>query len=68
MPEAAQEQNPDVNTAWRHFHWLTSAGLVVAVAAFVGASCCALPLILASLGLAGAWIANLEVFVACLSP
>jgi mercuric ion transport protein len=52
-----------VSTAWRHFHWLTSAGLVVAVAAFVGASCCALPLILASLGLAGAWIANLEVFV-----
>jgi mercuric ion transport protein len=38
-------------------------GLVAALAALVGASCCALPLVLASLGLAGAWTANLEVFV-----
>jgi mercuric ion transport protein len=37
--------------------------LAFALAAFVGASCCALPLVLASLGLAGTWIANLEVFV-----
>jgi len=37
---------------------------VAAVAALVGASCCALPLALAWLGLAGAWIANLGIFVA----
>jgi mercuric ion transport protein len=36
---------------------------MAAVAALVGASCCALPLALAWLGLAGAWIANLEIFV-----
>lgn len=63
MPELAQEQSPDRITARRNVRWLSNAGLVVAVAAFVGASCCALPLILASLGLAGAWIASLEVFV-----
>lgn len=44
-------------------HALSMVGLALALAAFVGASCCALPLLLASLGLAGAWIANLEVFV-----
>jgi mercuric ion transport protein len=33
------------------------------MAALVGASCCALPLALAWVGLAGAWIANLEIFV-----
>ena len=38
-------------------------GLAAAVAALIGASCCALPLALASLGLAGAWIANLGIFV-----
>jgi mercuric ion transport protein len=38
--------------------------LVAAVAALVGASCCALPLALAWLGLAGAWIGNLGIFVA----
>jgi mercuric ion transport protein len=36
---------------------------MAAVAALLGASCCALPLALAWLGLAGAWIANLEIFV-----
>ena len=43
--------------------WLPHIGLAAAVAALVGASCCALPLALASFGLAGAWIANLGVFV-----
>ena len=37
---------------------------MAAVAALVGASCCALPLALAWLGLAGAWIGNLGIFVA----
>jgi mercuric ion transport protein len=53
----------DVITAKQHTNTLSIVGLAFALAAFVGASCCALPLILASLGLAGAWIANLEVFV-----
>jgi mercuric ion transport protein len=44
-------------------HALSIVGLTLALAAFIGASCCALPLLLASLGLAGAWIANLELFV-----
>jgi len=42
---------------------LSQAGLVAAIAALIGASCCALPLALAWAGLAGAWIANLGVFV-----
>jgi len=46
-----------------HSNAISLAGLVIALAAFVGASCCTLPLVLASLGFAGAWIANLEVFV-----
>lgn len=37
--------------------------MIAAIAALVGASCCALPLALASLGLAGAWMANLGIFV-----
>ena len=37
--------------------------MLAAVAALVGASCCALPLALAWAGLTGAWIANLEIFV-----
>jgi mercuric ion transport protein len=53
----------NVGTGKRHIHPLSIVGLALALAAFVGASCCALPLVLASLGLAGAWIANLEVFV-----
>jgi mercuric ion transport protein len=43
--------------------WLPHAGLAASVAALIGASCCALPLALASLGLAGAWMANLGIFV-----
>jgi len=42
---------------------LSQFGLVAALAALVGASCCALPLALAWLRLAGAWIAHLELFV-----
>jgi mercuric ion transport protein len=48
----------------RHISLLSQLGLVAAVAALVGASCCALPLALAWLGLAGAWVANLGIFVA----
>jgi mercuric ion transport protein len=53
----------NVSSGRPHSHALSIVGLAVALAAFVGASCCALPLILASVGLAGAWLANLEVFV-----
>jgi mercuric ion transport protein len=55
MSDAVQQKN--------NASLLSTLGLAVAAAAFVGASCCALPLILASAGLAGAWIANLEIFV-----
>ena len=60
MSESTQAH---VSTGKWHTNTLSLVGLAVALAAFVGASCCALPVILASLGLAGAWIANLEVFV-----
>jgi mercuric ion transport protein len=42
---------------------LPGAGLVAAIAALVGASCCVLPLTLAAVGVGGAWIAQLAVFV-----
>ena len=42
---------------------LASGGLVSGLAALIGASCCVLPLILANIGLGGAWIANLVFFV-----
>lgn len=42
---------------------LPGAGLVVAVAALAGASCCVLPLMLAAVGVGGAWIAQLAIFV-----
>ncbi len=41
---------------------LASGGLISGVAAFIGASCCVLPLILVNIGLGGAWIANLAFF------
>ena len=46
---------------------LPGAGLVAAIAALVGASCCVLPLMLAAVGVGGAWIAQLAVFVTVLS-
>jgi mercuric ion transport protein len=63
MSELTQETNAPGASAKPGVGVLSGLGLVAALAAFVGASCCALPLVLASLGLAGAWIANLEVFV-----
>ena len=59
-------QSTDIraNAEPRHISLLSQLGLVAAVAALVGASCCALPLALAWFGLAGAWIANLGIFVA----
>jgi mercuric ion transport protein len=47
----------------KNANFLSALGLAAALAALVGASCCVLPLVMASVGLAGAWIANLEVFV-----
>ena len=42
---------------------LPGAGLVAAIAALAGASCCVLPLLLAAVGVGGAWIAQLAIFV-----
>jgi mercuric ion transport protein len=47
---------------------LSSLGLVAALGAFVGASCCVLPFALAWAGLAGAWIAHLELFATYRRP
>lgn len=63
MSDATQETESLVRGAKRQASLLSHVGLVAAVAALIGASCCALPLVLASLGLAGAWIANLGMFV-----
>ena len=59
-----QPADAKANAEPRHISLLSQLGLVAAVAALVGASCCALPLALAWLGLAGAWIANLGILVA----
>src|SRR5262245_44411321 len=47
----------------RHLGIVSQVGLIAAIGPPLGASRCALPLALAWLGLAGAWIANLEIFV-----
>src|SRR5215471_4558535 len=64
MSKTMQSGDPKAAAEPRHIGLLSQLGLVAAVAALVGASCCALPLALAWLGLAGAWIANLGIFVA----
>ena len=63
MSEAVHQAKEKAGGGARHAGFLAYAGLTVAVSALVGASCCALPLTLAWLGLAGAWIANLRLFV-----
>ena len=63
MSDTTQETESLASGAKRQANLLSHVGLVAALAALVGASCCALPLGLASLGLAGAWIANLGMFV-----
>ncbi len=63
MSKAAQQTNAKAADA-RHVTLVSHTGLIAAIAALAGASCCALPLAMAWLGLAGAWIANLEPFVA----
>jgi len=64
MSKTTQPTDLRANPEARHVGLLSQLGLVAAVAALVGASCCALPLALAWLGLAGAWIGNLGIFVA----
>jgi mercuric ion transport protein len=63
MSTAVQQTNAKTKGEARHIGILSQVGLVAAIAALVGASCCALPLALAWIGLAGAWIANLEIFL-----
>jgi len=64
MSNTMQPTDDRANPEPRHVNLLSQLGLVAAVAALVGASCCALPQALAWLGLAGAWIGNLGIFVA----
>jgi len=64
MSNTMQPTDDRANPEPRHVSLLSQLGLVAAVAALVGASCCALPLALAWLGLAGAWIGSLGIFVA----
>jgi mercuric ion transport protein len=64
MSKSMQPVDVRANADSREIRLLSQLGLVAAVAALVGASCCALPLALAWFGLAGAWIANLGIFVA----
>lgn len=42
--------------------WLASGGVLASVFAFIGASCCVLPVILVNLGVSTALIANLGFF------
>ena len=63
MSDSVQQASPGTERETWHLGVVSQVGLMAAVAALVGASCCALPLALAWLGLAGAWIANLEIFV-----
>src|SRR5262245_38379078 len=63
MSKTMQPADAKANTGPRHISLPSQLGLVAAIAALAGASCCALPLGLAWLGLAGAWIANLAIFV-----
>jgi len=44
--------------------WLPGGGLVAALAALAGASCCVLPILLSALGIGGVWIAWLTPLVA----
>lgn len=62
MSDTVQQANRGAERETR-IGLVSQVGLIAAIAALVGASCCALPLALASLGLAGAWIANLGIFV-----
>jgi mercuric ion transport protein len=62
MSEAVQQANQAARRG-TPIGVVSQVGLIAAVAALVGASCCALPLALAWLGLAGAWLANLGIFV-----
>ena len=63
MSNVAQQTNTKTEGAARHLGIVSQVGLIAAIAALIGASCCALPLALASLGLAGAWLASLGIFV-----
>lgn len=63
MSDVVQRANARAEIGSRHIGAVPQLGLIAALAALVGASCCALPLALAWFGLAGAWIANLAIFV-----
>lgn len=63
MSDTVQQVSRGAERGTRIIGVISQVGLVAATATLVGASCCALPLALAWLGLAGAWLANLEIFV-----
>lgn len=54
--------NKLIKTAPLAGQWATCGGLVGSIAAFIGASCCVLPLILFNLGVSSAVIAQLGLF------
>lgn len=56
MTQEVNRQQPS------RFNWLANSGLLGAIGAFVGASCCVLPLILFNLGVSSAVIGQLSFF------
>ncbi|MBX9591865.1 MAG: hypothetical protein K2X43_21445 [Hyphomonadaceae bacterium] len=63
MSDAVQQAHREAERGTRSAGVVPQVGLVAAIAALAGASCCVLPLALAWLGLTGAWLANLGVLV-----
>src|SRR5262245_14309965 len=61
MWDAVQQTNSATKRGTPRIGVFSQVGRIVAIAALIGASCCAHPLLLGWLGLAGAWIANLGI-------
>lgn len=64
MMQKSQNQNPKPEAGG----WLAGGGVLTGLAAFIGASCCALPLLLANLGLGSAVFASNLAFFARARP
>lgn len=64
MSDAKQQGTQGAERGTPIISVIPQVGLVAAIAALAGASCCALPLLLMWLGASGALIANLGPFVA----
>lgn len=68
MSDMTQQANRSTEKGPRVLRAIPHVGLLAALAALAGASCCAVPLLLVWLGVSSAWIANLEIFVAYRQP